>query len=306
MMEIVSRLDIPALFWEVDDYCQKFAAHQQLHPQLESGEGVSRSYNSRLSLSEVMTIAIGFHGSDARTFKGFYTQTVLPHWRDAFPELVSYTRFVELMAMSVMPLCNYLQNRLGDVTGIAFVDATPIEVCHRCRAGSHRLFQEFAGWSKNSMGWHFGFKLHLIINDRGELLATALTPGNTDDRKPVPEMTQRLWGKLFGDRGYLSQALFDQLYERGVQLVTNLRKNMKNRLVSLHDKLMLRKRVLIETVNDQLKNISQVEHSRHRSPWNFLVNLLAGLVAYTFAEKKPSLHLNQADMNALALSQTLL
>ena len=305
MTEIVSRLDIPSLFWDVDDYCQRLEARQQVQSQLPSSSRIA-TYRSRLSLSEVMTIAIAFHGSDHRTFKGFYTQTVLPGWQESFPHLVSYTRFVELMALSAMPLCGYLQSRMGEATGIAFVDSTPIEVCHRCRAGSHQLFSDFAGWSKNSMGWHFGFKLHLIINDRGELLATALTPGNTDDRKPVPDMAKHLWGKLFGDRGYLSQALFNELYEKGLQLVTTVRKNMKNRLMSVYDKVMLRKRSLIETVNDQLKNISQVEHSRHRSPWNFLVNLLAGLIAYTYTEKKPSLNLEKSDMEALALSNTIL
>ena len=127
------------------------------------------------------------------------------------------------------------------------------------------------------MGWYFGFKLHLINNDHGELLALALTPGNTDDRKPVPDMTQNLVGKLFGDRGYISQALFESLFERGLELITKRRKNMKNALVPLLDKILLRKRPIIETVNDQLKNICQIEHSRHRSPFNFLVNLVSGL-----------------------------
>ena len=138
------------------------------------------------------------------------------------------------------------------------------------------------------MGWHFGFKLHLVINELGELLAFKLTPANTDDRVPVPELTQGLIGKLFGDRGYIRQELFEELYARGLELVTNYKKKMKNKLVKLLVKVMLRKRALIETVNDQLKNIFQIEHSRHRSPFNFLVNTLAALVAYTYQEKKPA------------------
>jgi hypothetical protein len=125
-----------------------------------------------------------------------------------------------------------------------------------------------------------------------------ITPGNTDDRKPVPRLAKRLWGKLFGDRGYISQALFDQLWAHDVQLVTKLKKNMKNKLLPLLDKLLLRKRALIETVNDQLKNIYQLEHTRHRSVTNFLVNLLAALIAYTYQEKKPALDLSTT---ALAL-----
>jgi hypothetical protein len=112
-----------------------------------------------------------------------------------------------------------------------------------------------------------------------------ITAGNVDDRKPVPAMTKKLFGKLFGDRGYISQKLFEELYERGLQLITKLKKNMKNKLMPMIDKLLLRKRALIETVNDQLKNICQIEHTRHRSKINFLVNLLAALIAYTCCEK---------------------
>lgn len=151
------------------------------------------------------------------------------------------------------------------------------------------------------MGWFFGFKLHLVINECGELLAVQLTPGNTDDRRPVTEMAKRLFGKLFGDKGYISSDLFDQLWNGGLQLVTHIRHNMKNALMPLIDKILLRKRSLIETVNDQLKNISQVEHTRHRSPVNFMVNLIAGLIAYTHQPKKPSLRLSPYATDALGL-----
>ena len=149
------------------------------------------------------------------------------------------------------------------------------------------------------MGWFYGFKLHLIVNDQGELLALQLTPGNTDDRKPVPQMTKKLWGKLIGDRGYLSQVLFEQLFAQGLQLITPIRKNMQNRLVVLEDKLLTRKRFVIETIVDQLKNISQIEHTRHRSTTNFVVTLIAGLIAYTWQPKKPSLNLPDTDMALL-------
>ena len=146
------------------------------------------------------------------------------------------------------------------------------------------------------MGWFYGFKVHLVVNDQGNLLAFVLTPGNVDDRKPVPKLTKRLMGKLFGDRGYLSQALFEQLLQHGLQLITTLRRNMKPRLLPLLDHLFLRKRALIESVNDQLKNISQIEHSRHRSFKNFFVNLLAGLIAYTWQPTKPSLTFENTEL----------
>ncbi|SDY84258.1 Transposase DDE domain-containing protein [Nitrosomonas sp. Nm58] len=138
----------------------------------------------------------------------------------------------------------------------------------------------FAARGKTSVDWFYGFKLHLIINDQGELLSVKITAGNVDDRDPAPELARSLFEKLFGDRGYISQPLFEQLWEEGVQLVTKLRKNIRSKLLPLFDKLLLRKRSIMETVNDQLKNISQIEHSRHRSPFNFFVNLIAELVAY--------------------------
>ena len=176
---------------------QDFGRGKSNYPQCER----EKRCRSRMSLSEVMTIVIAFHGSGFRTFKEFYTLQVLPHWKKAFPNLVSYNRFVELMPWSLMLLCCFLNTCKGEITGISFIDSTPIEVCHPCRSRSHKVFQDIADWGKNSMGWHYGFKLHLIINDRGELLAFKLTPGNVDDRKPVPEMTQGIFGKLFGDRG---------------------------------------------------------------------------------------------------------
>ncbi len=111
-----------------------------------------------------------------------------------------------------------------------------------------------------------------MINDRGELLSFELTPGNVDDRQPVPRLAKDLWGKLFGDKGYISQPLFEQLFEQGLKLITNVRKNMKNRLIELEDRILLRQRSLIETVNDQLKNVCQIEHPRHRNPLHFVTH----------------------------------
>jgi Transposase DDE domain len=205
---------------------------------------------------------------------------------------VSYPRFVALIPSVLVPLLAYLQSRYGPCTGISFIDSTSLEVCDPKRSGQHRVFATDARRGKTSMGWFFGFKLHLAVNDRGDLLACCLTPGNVDDRTPVPELVKRLRGKLFGDRGYLSAPLTHLLFEQGLQLITRLRKNMKNQLIHLSDKLLLRKRAIIESIIDQLKNISQIEHSRHRSPVNFVVHLLAGLIAYSHQDKKPGLHLD--------------
>jgi Transposase DDE domain len=193
----------------------------------------------------------------------------------------------------------FLNTCVGEITGISFVDSTCLEVCHPKRAHSHKVFKGLADWGKSSVGRYFGFKLHLIVNDRGQILAFALTEGNVDDRKTVPEMAKGLFGQLFGDRGYVSQPLFEQLYAQGLEIIARRRKNMKNRLVKMVDKILLRKRAIIESVNDQLKNICQVEHSRHRSRFNFLVNLLAGLIAYSYYSQKLSLDLDDKGLTPL-------
>jgi hypothetical protein len=180
---------------------------------------------------------------------------------------------------------------LGDCSGVSFIDSTSLDVCLNQRIASHKVFAGLAARGKTSAGWFFGFKLHLVINDRGELLNVFLTPGNVDDRKPVPQLVRKLFGKVFGDKGYISNALYQQLLQTfGVQLVTKLKANSKNRLpMLLSERILLRKRAIVESVIDQLKNISQIEHSRHRSVGNFLVNLLCGLIAYAWQPKKPSL-----------------
>jgi Transposase DDE domain len=287
----MNELQLMTMFCDIDDFCKAFAPVYTRH-LLETGRR-HRRRQPALTLSEIMTILVAFHGSHYRTFKHYYTAYVVPHWQSYFPALVSYTRFVELLPRALVPLGGYLHTRKGRCTGIACVDATTLAVCHNRRIHAHRVFAGWATRGKTSMGWFYGFQLHLIVNDEGELLALCLTPGHVDDRKPVPTLTKRLWGQLFGDRGSLSQALHDTLFAQGLALLTKIRKNMKNRLMRLWDKLLLRKRALIETSNDQLKNISQIEHTRHRSVTGFMVNLLAGLVAYSYQPKKPSLGLRR-------------
>jgi hypothetical protein len=283
-------MSILDLYCSVDAFWQQFAPWWE-RERLASGQR-RRQRATRLSPSEIMTILILFQQSDYRTFKGFYTQYVQTHLRAEFPHLLSYTRFVALMPRVLLPLAIYLRTHLGQCTGISFVDSTSLQVCHNARIHQHRVFRVDARRGKTSVGWFYGFKLHLVINDRGELLAFCLTPGNIDDRRPVPRLVHRLFGKLFGDKGYISQALAEQLLvEQGLVFITTRRKNMRAQVLQPTDRLLLRKRAIIETVNDQLKNICQIEHTRHRSPYNFLVHLLCGLIAYCHQPKKPSLHL---------------
>jgi hypothetical protein len=291
-------VDIVALFCDLDDFYQAFAPTWQQH--LLSAPGRRRRRPSRLSMSEIMTLVIAFHDSDYRTFKHFYRKEVCRHWRAEFPDLVSYQRLIECLPAVLIPLSAYLRTRLGTTRGIAFIDSLPLPVCHNRRIYSHQVFDGFAQRGKSSMGWFYGFKLHFVINDKGELLAVRFTPGNVDDRTPVPDLAEGLWGKLFGDRGYLGQELFERLQQSGVQLITKLKRNMKNKLLPLWDKLLLRKRSLIESVGEQLKHVCQIAHTRHRSVYNASVHALAALAAYTWRAHKPSLHLTDEEQALLA------
>lgn len=283
-------MSLVELFCHVDDFCKVF--EPVYRAELKAAGLCTRWRTGQLCLSEVMTILIAFHQSHYRDFKAYYLQHVCRYQRGEFPGLVSYPRFVALIPYALIPLCAYLRGLFGECTGISFIDSTPLAVCHNARIHQHKVFAGLAQRGKCSTGWFFGFKLHLVFNDRGELLDFMLTPGNVHDIKALPRLARRLFGKLFGDKGYLSAAMFKTLFESyGVQLVTKLRRNMKNQLMPLADKLLLRQRAIAETIVDQLKNISQIEHTRHRSPLNFLVNLVCGLIAYCHQPIKPSLGL---------------
>jgi hypothetical protein len=282
-------MNLTELFCDVDDFWLAFAPEWQ---QKQLTQGTKRRQRvGQLCESEIMTIMIYFHQARYRDFKTYYTRYVQVHLQGEFPHLISYSRFVQLMPRVLVVLCAYLHHCFGQCTGISLIDSTPLAVSHNRRIAQHKTFAGIAQRGKNSVDWFFGFKLHLVVNDCGELLACCLTTGNVDDRRPVPRLVKRLFGKLFGDKGYLSQALFEQLWEQGVQLVTKLKSNMKNRLMDMTDKLLQRQRAVMETIIDQLKNISQIEHTRHRSFANFCVNLICGLIAYSHQPKKPALHL---------------
>jgi hypothetical protein len=281
----------------LDLYCSLDAFWQRCEPRWErevlaSGQR-RRRRATRLHPSEILTILILFQQSGYRTFKGFYREYVQLHLRRDFPQLLSYTRFVDRMPRSLVPLAVYLPLQRGQCTGMSFIESTFLAVCHPARIPQHRVFRVDARRGKTSVGWFYGFKLHLVVNDRGELLAFCLTPGTTADRKPVPRWVHRLFGRLFGDTGSSSAPLAERLFlDHGLRLITKLRKNRRTHLLSLADKLLLRKRALIETIVDQLKNVCPIEHSRHRSPIHFCVHLLAGLAASCHQPKKPSLRLD--------------
>ena len=291
---------IITVFCEIDNFCKEYYSHVgQRGIGMGSAEPLIE-LKSSLSLSEVMAICTLFHHSGFRTFKWYYTRLVAGEWKKFFPRLVSYNRFAELMPFTAMPLALFTHSRRGKCTGISFVDSTTLDVCDCHRIPQHKVFKGLAQRGKSSTGWFYGFKLHLAINDRGEILAFCLTAGNIDDRNAdvMERLTREMCGKLFADKGYVSRKLFESLWEKGIQLVTKLKKNAKDKLpMRLSDRILLRKRAVIESVNDFLKNICQIEHSRHRSFHNFVVNLISGIAAYTFLPKKPSIQFGNATVS---------
>ena len=293
---MLSSHKITEIFFIIDEFDKNFEKIVSDHSLVRNTDLKQRNRKSTLSDSEVMTILILFHSGHYRDLKHYYINHVKNHMKSEFPETVSYNRFVELQKKVVVKLAIFLKMFcLGKCTGISYIDSTPIRVCHIKREKQHKVFKGLAQKGQCSLGWFYGFKLHLIINDKGEILDFIITPGNIDDRKPLSDMNlhKRIFGKLFGDKGYISKDLFEKLFIDGVHLITKIKKNMKNSLMLLQDKIALRKRALIETVNDELKNICQVEHTRHRSFNNFITNLLSGLIAYSFFDKKPSINLQE-------------
>ena len=286
---------IISIFYELDNFCNELNSYLQHYLISCDKNSLNLQPSRALSLSEIMTICVSFHLSGYRNFKWYYTRLIATKYKKFFPKLVSYTRFVELMPYAVMPLTLFMQiYKTGNCTGISFIDSTTLDVCDSHRILQHKVFKDVAKRGKSSTGWFYGFKLHLTINDSGEILNFCLTPGNIDDRneKVINQLTKNLYGKLFADKGYISQDLMEHLLNKNIHLITKQRKNSKHdKMMPISDKILLRKRAVIESVNDFLKNICYIEHSRHRSISNFVTNVVSGLVAYSFLPKKPSIQL---------------
>jgi hypothetical protein len=234
--------------------------------------------------------------------KHFFLKECRVLWKDLFPGLVGYSQFVRLSQDAFFPMFCLSKEHLGLCTGISFIDSTVLTACHVRRGSSHKTFKKQAAWGKTTTGYFFGFKLHLVINHHAEIIAFRVTSGNVDDRKPVPEMLKGKHGKGFADRGYISEKLCEKLAKQGVIFMAKTKRNMKKSLLSLHDKYLLRRRAIIESVNNLLKNHHQIEHHRHRSPWNFLSNLLSGITAYCLNPNKPRLFFSKEDLIAIGCS----
>jgi hypothetical protein len=290
---------VTEIFYLADEFCTEF--EKVLLPNLI---GNLPKRKPMMSNSEIITIMVLFHTKGYRNMKHFYLNYIQKHMTVEFPNTVSFNRFTELMQSVTLPMTIFLKTCcLGECTGISFIDSTPLRVCKNKRIKRNKVFKDIATVGKSTMGYFFGFKLHLIVNEKGEILNFVITQGNVDDREPLKNETfiKKLKGKIYGDKGYISSELTKVLFVDGLHLITSIRNNMKNCLMELKDKIMLRKRSVIETINDELKNMCQIEHSRHRSFGNFISNLISGLIAYSFFPKKPSIKYEAIETNQLAI-----
>ena len=267
---MITESKVTEIFCIADDFCKEFEVEMAKNSLPSSPDAPKRRRKRMMSDAEVITILICFHFNTYRNFKHYYLSCVCGQWRHLFLRLACF----------------------GECTGISFVDSTCIPVIHNKREFNMKVFKGIAAKGKSTMGWYVGFKLHLLCNEKGELVNFVLTRANVDDREEsvIDTLTDKVFGKLYADRGYISQSLFGHLWDNGVHIVTGLRSNMKQRLMPLYDRIMLRKRSIIESINDMLKNVAQLVHSRHRSVHNFIMNLLAAMGAYCFFSTKPEVN----------------
>ena len=231
--------DITELFCFVDDFCKSTDSciEREMIATNQKTRNATRSPD--LTISEIMTIMILFQRSKFRNFKSFYAFCKGKYIRE-FPKMPSYERFNALMPRTLYLLVILLCSMMRRDSKIAFMDSTQLNVCHPKRIKSNKVFKGLAKIGRSTKGWFFGFKLHIIIDHMGNLMNVKITKGNTDDRTPVLSMTEGMRGFLFADKGYISKELFLKLIARVLKLVTAIKGNMKNMIMSLQEKILLK------------------------------------------------------------------
>ena len=277
-------------FCQFDDFCQAFGPHWEARLLRQGAQPAKkRGPQAGLADSEIMTILVLYHSSNFRHFKAFYEGVVLSLLRSAFPQAPCYARFIALTNHVWVPLMVFLHTRMGQRTGLYYIDSTPLPVCHPRRINRHRVFAGLAERGKTSLGWFFGFKLHLVFNHERQIVALRLTSGNVHDTTPVAPLTRDLIGKLFGDKGYVGQDLAHRLLRRGLILMMRMRRNMKRLPVSFFDKALLNGRNIVETIIGHIKEFSSLRLPKHRSVFNAFTHLTAAIVAYQINPLPPKL-----------------
>lgn len=278
------------IFCECDDFFMKY--EQFVADKILGKVNPKAHRRSSLVVSEIMTILIAYHLTGMKCFQYYYVHVVKKYFQSHFPGLVSYNRFIELIPRCLLPLWLFVNtSRTGEQTGFYYADSKKLPVCHNLRINSNKVFKGVGGRSKSSTGWFYGLKLFLVINQYGEIMRSIITPANIADNNidMMRKMFNKLQGFVFADRGFISQKAFQEFYHKGLKIVTTVKRNMKNKLMIMTEKIALGKRNLIESVNDLLMTICDIDHSRHRSPVNAITHALAGVTAYTYLDKLPSI-----------------
>lgn len=285
MLDEVKENKLIEIFVSVDDFCQVLDQYLDEH-DLEGPvfEGV-------MIPSEILTIVIFYHYSGYKCFQYYFENMVQQELRDFFPRQVSYKRFLTLIGRCQIHLFLFLkwQCAQSQLTGTYFVDSKKLPVCHNRRIHNHKVFKGMAQRGKTSTGWFFGFKIHLAINNLGEVMNFEFSTANITDNNSdlLRNLLKDLKGNCYGDKGYLTK-IFAEFFEQGLKIISKVRQNMKNKLMPLHERFWLAKRAVIESVFDILMTVFDIDHTRHRSPHNAFAHMLGALIAYGFMEEKPS------------------
>lgn len=285
-----NEIKLIELFIHVDDLCLDWQRYQQSR---QLGKLQRSTRIPELSESEICTIIAAYHLSGYKCFEYYYRRLIKVDYASYFPKAPSYERFLTLISrcyrmMWLWSLHCCLQSKR---TGFYIIDSKRLEVCHLKREHTHRVFAASARKGKTSTGWFYGFKMHLVINDQGEIINWTITPGNVADNNPalLQKLLTGLQGICLGDKGYYT-TLFDWFYSQRLQLLVKPKKNMKKDKLSLIDhQYYLRKRALIESVNDLLVTVCDLEHSRHRKPENAFAHMAGAIIAYQSFDQKPSI-----------------
>jgi hypothetical protein len=290
MYFVIDTRKVVEVFCFMDDFCQQVSQYLATHPlPLGLEPRAAGGRKASLSESEVLTILVLYHLSGFKCFMYFYQRLVLGQLRSYFPKACSYPQFLSLARQACLHafLLAHYRSGLSARSGHYYIDSKKLPVCDNHRIHSHCVFEAVAQRGKSSTGWFYGLKLHLVTNQHRELVRFLITPAKVADnnKQVLSSLLKRLPGKCYGEKGYLS-ALLKELLEQGLHLVAKVRKNMKNMLLSLSDKINLRKRGAIEAINDILMSVCDIDHTRHRNPINVLVHIISGLTAYTFLEHK--------------------
>jgi len=272
------------LFVFIDDFVKAFNSYTETDPEnklLVPFFKQEVQNNCRLHLSEILTIIVYFHSSGFKTFKHYYKFLERYHMKE-FPHLISYNRFVEIKHNYTLELFILSQTISAQCDGLSYIDSTHLPVCHIKREYTHKIFEGVAAKSKSTMGWYFGFKLHVISNQYGHPISYELTRSTVDDRQVPDSLFDKIFGELYGDKGYLGKPFMDRMSEKSIKIITALKKNMKPKMMTQKQSNSLSKRSIIESIFNCLKNHLNMQHTRHKNPKNYLVNLIGAITAYCF------------------------